>query len=91
MKFMWTCRETSKATLEGKDRPLSLREHLMVYMHLAMCGACRLFRKKVNFTHRLLRTLASPENLPDKPIFVLGEEKKKEIREQVKKKEMGAS
>jgi hypothetical protein len=55
VKLIPTCRETSELLSQAQDRPLTLREKLVVYVHLPLCNGCRNFREQLAFLRRAAR------------------------------------
>jgi hypothetical protein len=55
MKFIPTCREASELISQAQDRPLTVREKLVLYVHLPLCEGCRHFREQVGFLRRAVR------------------------------------
>ena len=47
-----TCKDVSKLATQALDRPLSLREKLVMWLHLAVCQVCRRFVRHVRFLRR---------------------------------------
>ena len=55
MKFIPTCREASELVSLAQDRPLTVREKLVLYIHLPLCQGCRNFAAQVRFMRRAIR------------------------------------
>ena len=55
MKLIPSCRETSELLSQAQDRPLTLREKVLVHVHLPLCNGCRNFREQVAFLRRAAR------------------------------------
>jgi hypothetical protein len=51
MKPFLNCRDAAALVLMGEDRHLSLRERVMLRLHLAICSACSRFVGQVNLMH----------------------------------------
>jgi len=49
VKLIPTCRETSEVLSRAQDRPLTLREKVVLMVHLPLCNGCRNFRKQLAF------------------------------------------
>ena len=47
--MMLKCSEVTRLCSEEQDRPLSLAERVQMRMHLAICTACRNFRRQMGF------------------------------------------
>lgn len=60
---MLSCKEVSQLVSESLDRKLSLRQRLLVRIHLMMCGLCRRFRKQMFFLREKTKLFAS--QIPD--------------------------
>ena len=52
MRLIPTCRETSELLSQAQDRALTLREKLLVHVHLPLCNGCRNFRAQLSFIRR---------------------------------------
>ena len=55
MKFMPTCREATELLSRAQDRRLTLREKLVLYIHLPLCQGCRNFAAQLRFLRRAIR------------------------------------
>ena len=55
MKIIPTCRETSELLSRAQDRPLTMREKVLLYVHLPLCEGCRNFREQLHFIRRAVR------------------------------------
>ena len=55
MKIMPTCREASELVSRAQDRPLTVREKLVLYIHLPLCQGCRNFAAQVRFMRRAIQ------------------------------------
>jgi len=53
--LMLNCKEASRLSSEALDRKLSLRERMLLRMHLAICDAC----SRVNAQYQFLRRAIS--------------------------------
>jgi hypothetical protein len=49
--FHLKCREVTRLVLEGEERPLTLRERVVLRLHWLACDRCTRFREQV----RLMR------------------------------------
>jgi hypothetical protein len=54
---MLTCKHTTRLISQGQDRPLSLRERVMLRMHLMMCSGCSNFNKQILFIRTACRKI----------------------------------
>lgn len=57
-RLMVTCREASRLTSESLDRRLSVRERLVLHLHLLLCGACTRYHKQVYAMRRVIRLVS---------------------------------
>ena len=55
MRLIPTCREASEVLSLAQDRPLTLREKLVLYVHLPLCEGCRNFKAQLAFIRRAVR------------------------------------
>jgi predicted anti-sigma-YlaC factor YlaD len=55
MRLIATCREATELLSQAQDRPLTLREKLLLYIHLPICNGCRNFRQQLAFLRRATR------------------------------------
>ena len=55
MRLIPSCRDTSALLSQAQDRPLTLREKLLVHVHLPLCNGCRNFRVQLDFIRRAAR------------------------------------
>jgi hypothetical protein len=55
VKLIPSCRHTSELLSQAQDRPLTLREKVLVYVHLPLCNGCRNFRVQLEFIRRAAR------------------------------------
>ena len=55
VRLIPTCRETSELLSQAQDRALTLREKLLVHVHLPLCNGCRNFRAQLAFMRRATR------------------------------------
>ncbi len=53
-----SCREASRLMSVALDRPLLLRERFAMRVHLAMCSACRTYRRQIVRIDAVLRAAA---------------------------------
>ena len=52
--LMLTCKEASRLSSEALDRKLSLRERLLLRMHLALCAGCSRVDAQYQFLRRAM-------------------------------------
>ena len=55
MKLIPSCREASEVLSLAQDRPLTVREKLVLYVHLPLCQGCRNFKAQLGFMRRAVR------------------------------------
>ena len=55
MRLIPTCREASEVLSLAQDRPLTVREKLILYVHLPLCEGCRNFKRQLAFIRRAVR------------------------------------
>ncbi len=51
-----SCRVASRLMSIALDRPLLVRERLAMHTHLALCAACRAYRRQIRRIDAILRT-----------------------------------
>ena len=47
-----SCRQVTQMLLLAQERPASLRERLLIAVHMPMCAACPRFRRQVELMKR---------------------------------------
>ena len=52
VRLIPTCRETSELLSQAQERTLTMRERLLVHVHLPLCNGCRNFRAQLAFLRR---------------------------------------
>lgn len=55
MSSLFSCREAVRLASEALDHPLGLRRRMELRVHLAMCSACRAYRRQIGLLDRLVR------------------------------------
>lgn len=55
MSAIFSCREASRLASTAVDRPLPFARRVELRLHLAMCAACRAYRRQIRAIDRLLR------------------------------------
>ena len=55
MRLIPTCREASEVLSLAQDRPLTVREKLILHVHLPLCHGCRNFKSQLQFMRRAVR------------------------------------
>lgn len=58
---MMMCREAARLITASYQRPLRWREQMSLRMHLAICDACRNFKKQMNILTEAARRFALQE------------------------------
>ena len=59
MRLIPTCREASELLSLAQDRPLTLREKVLLHVHLPLCDGCRNFKSQLVFMRRAVREYLS--------------------------------
>ena len=59
MRLIPSCRRTSELLSQAQDRPLTLREKVLVHIHLPLCNGCRNFWEQLAFIRRAARRYAA--------------------------------
>ncbi len=52
---LFSCRRATREASEGLDHELPFLRKLVLYMHLAMCAACRAYVRQIHALDRLVR------------------------------------
>ena len=55
MRVLPSCREASELLSLAQDRPLTVREKLILHVHLPLCDGCRNFKAQLAFMRRAVR------------------------------------
>jgi predicted anti-sigma-YlaC factor YlaD len=71
------CREATRLASEAIDHPLPFGKRLELRFHLAMCAACRRYRRQIAALDRLVRQQAGKEPRLD---LALTDEARERIR-----------
>ncbi len=53
--LLFSCRQVARQVSESLEHPLPLDRRIVVIFHLAMCSACRAYRRQVIGLDRLIR------------------------------------
>lgn len=64
MSAVFSCREAVHLANQALEVPLSWRKRWELRVHLAMCQACRRYRRQMSALDRLIRGRA-PDETPD--------------------------
>ena len=59
---LFSCRQATRLVSDSLERPLPLRRRLALTLHLALCSACRAYRRQVIGIDRLLRLPREPQD-----------------------------
>lgn len=59
LRHLPACRETSAVMSESMERPLTLRERLLVKLHLGVCAWCQWYLEQLHTIRESLRARAS--------------------------------
>ena len=62
MRLIPSCRATSELLSQAQERPLTLRESLLVRIHLPLCNGCRNFRTQLAFMRRAAQRYISRDS-----------------------------
>jgi len=54
---MLTCKDASKLLSQAQDRPLGLRERVVLKLHLMICDACTNFSRQLTLIRTTLRRI----------------------------------
>ena len=54
-----SCREATRLTSQGLDRPLNFGERVRLRVHLAICAGCTNFSRQAELLRRAVERLAS--------------------------------
>lgn len=52
---MLSCRETARLIAASKERRLSFKERIQLYLHLRACALCKRFQKQMDLLEESLR------------------------------------
>ena len=52
---MLSCRETARLIAASKERRLTLKERVQLYLHLRACALCQRFKKQMDILEKSLR------------------------------------
>lgn len=55
MRVLPSCREASELLSLAQDRPLTVREKVILHVHLPFCEGCRNFKRQLQFIRRAVR------------------------------------
>jgi len=55
---MLNCREATRLYSESQERALTVKERLLLRMHIAMCSGCRNFGEHMKFLREAMRAYA---------------------------------
>ena len=56
---MLSCKQTSQIISQSLDRPLTMREHFALKLHLLICKYCKRFSQQVQTLHVAINTMVS--------------------------------
>jgi hypothetical protein len=63
--FRLKCREVTRLVLEGEERPLTLRERVVLRLHWLACDGCARFREQVHLMRGALQRWKSYRDLDE--------------------------
>jgi predicted anti-sigma-YlaC factor YlaD len=84
MSAITSCREASRLASRAIDGPLPLGSRIALRMHLAMCRACRAYRRQLGLIDRLVRGRAAAP--PADEDLQLSDEARKRISEALRRR-----
>lgn len=58
MSAIFSCREAARLASEAQDRPLAMRQRMVLRIHVLMCAACRSYERQILFIDRVFRLRA---------------------------------
>ena len=56
---MLSCKKASQIISQSLDRPLTMREHFALKLHLLICKYCKRFSQQVQTLHVAIKTMVS--------------------------------
>lgn len=66
---IFSCQQASRMLSESMDRPLRLRERMILRMHLLMCSFCTRFSRQLRFlrraAHQFRQAAPEPSSAPE--------------------------
>lgn len=62
---MLSCQSAAELISQQLDRPLSIREHISLKIHLLICTLCRRYARQINFVHDITLRIKSKTSLSD--------------------------
>ncbi|MBI3134736.1 MAG: hypothetical protein HYZ14_08700 [Bacteroidetes bacterium] len=77
-KMMISCQVAGELVTKRSFRKLSLRERIMLRLHLKVCGACQAYEKQSILLDKILYSKLNDKKLSDIP-YSTNEELKKRI------------
>lgn len=59
---MLRCRQSTELMSQARERPLTRRERLALYLHWALCAACRRFDRQMDVLREATRRFAARDD-----------------------------
>lgn len=59
---MLSCRDSTELMSQARERPLTLRERVALYLHWAACTACRRFNRQMDVLREAARRFAARDD-----------------------------
>ncbi len=84
MNAVFSCREASRLASTALDRPLSFVRRCELRLHLAMCAACRAYRRQIIAINRIVHTRV--ERIEDDAAIRLDPEARRRIAEALRRR-----
>lgn len=79
-KSMMSCKDMSELISLGQDQKLSIRQKMMLRIHLLFCEACSRFDKQIRFLNRAMENYIQTPPSGDNSKKTLPEDAKERIR-----------
>jgi hypothetical protein len=64
-KWLWgvhglTCQETTHLAAKAMDQPLTIGEHVKLFLHSLLCGYCRNYARQLQLLRKWARRVSAP-------------------------------
>lgn len=79
-RSLMSCKDVSLLISLGEDQRLTVRERMMLRIHLFFCEACSRFKTQVRFVDKAMTEYLRGQSGPKKEAPVLSEEARNRIR-----------
>jgi hypothetical protein len=65
-KWLWdvhglTCREATRLAARAMDQPLTIGEHVRLFLHGLLCAYCRNYARQLRLLRKWARSLSAPK------------------------------